>query len=413
MKRFLLIKNIGRLVTMTDAGTGELGVVENACCLVKQGIIECAGNVCGIPVIEDYLVQTVDAKGGVVMPGLIDAHTHLVHGGSRELEAAERSRGKSYEEIALTGGGILSTVRATRKAPFEELCQRSLKLAEDALSKGTTTIEVKSGYGLDTVTELKILEVVKWLEENHRLSFVPTFMGAHAIPAEFASKRSEYVDLIIGEMLPKVAEAGLAKFCDVFVEGIAFSADETKRILTAAKKLGMEPKLHADQFGGVPDGAVLAAEVNAVSAEHLEEISGKGIEAMKEKGVSAVLIPGSTFFLGQNKYAPARRMLDAGLNVALASDYNPGTSPSLDLFLMCTIAVSRMGMTMEEALKSVTVNAAKALKIEDGRGTIRNGGVADLIILDAPNEYYPIYRYGTSSVSHVIKNGRVCYSKEE
>lgn len=411
MKRYLLIKNIGRLVTMTEKGEGELGVISDAACLIKGGRIEWVGKAGEAPQLEDYQVQSIDAGGGVVMPGLIDCHTHLVHGGSREKEVAKRARGVSYEQIAADGGGILSTVHATRKASFNELCNAAFGRANEALEKGVTTIEVKSGYGLDTETELKMLRVIDWLDHNHPVSFIPTFLGAHTVPAEYRDKRERYVDIVINEMIPKVAEEGLAGFCDVFVEGIAFSVDEARWILEAGKKYGLVPKLHADQLTG-GGGAELAAEVGAASADHLEHASDKGIEALAGAGVVAVMLPGSTFYLGQDCFAPAKKLIDSGLEVAISTDYNPGSTPSLDLFLVATIAMSRMKMTIEECLKGITVNAAKALQIGDGRGTIRRDGIADLIVLDAPDEYFPVYRYGSSWVKYVIKNGRVAFEKK-
>lgn len=406
MKRYLQINNIGRLVTMTGGGEGELGVIKDACCLIRQGKIDCIGKRREMPPLEDYLVQTIDARGGVVLPGLIDCHTHLVHGGSRQIEVAERARGASYEDIARKGGGILSTVNATRGESFEGLCKSALARANEALERGTTTIEVKSGYGLDTETELKMLKVVEWLHQNHPASFVPTFLGAHAIPAEYGKKRHEFVKLITDDMLPKVAEGGLAQFCDVFVEGIAFTVDEARKIFEAGKRHGLAPRLHADQLTSC-GGAELAAGLHAASADHLEHVSYAGIKALAKAGVPAVMIPGSTFYLGQNDYAPARKLIDAGVPVAIASDYNPGTSPTLDLFLIATMAMSRMHLSIEECLKGITANAAKVLQIDDGRGALRKDGAADLIILDAPDEYYPVYRFGHSCITHVIKAGKV------
>lgn len=412
MKRYLLIKNIGRLVTMTGEGEGELGVFKDVSCLLTKGHIECFGKECELPQLEDYLVEELDAGGGVVMPGLIDCHTHLIHAGSRQGEAAERARGKTYSEIARAGGGILSTVRATRAASMYQLCDEGYRRADEALEKGVTTIEVKSGYGLNTDTEIRMLKAVKWFNENHALSFVPTFLGAHAIPEEYKDKREKYVDLIIDEMIPLVATDGLAKFCDVFVEEIAFTPGEARRIFEAGKAHGLVPKLHADQMTS-DGGAKLAAEVGAISADHLDYISDEGIDALAAAGVVPVVIPCATFYLGGRKYAPARKMIDKGLPVAVSTDYNPGTAPTLDLFLAATIAASYNGMTMEECLKGITINAAKALNITDGRGTIVKGGVADLVVLNAPDEYFPIYRFGASHVRHVIKEGKIKYSKSE
>lgn len=413
MKRYLMIKNIGRLVTMTSQGGGELGVIENACCLIRQGKIECVGNICDIPQLDDYLVQTIDAGGGVVMPGLIDCHTHLVHAGYRQNEMVERSKGTTYTAIAEKGGGIISTVESTRKAAFEELCSTALARANEAFNKGVTTIEVKSGYGLDPETEIKMLKVVEWLSQNHPADFVPTFLGAHAIPKEFKDNRGRYIDIIINEMLPKIKEEGLALFCDVFVDDIGFTPDEARKIIEASKRYGLKPKLHADQFKRSYSGAELAAELGCVSADHLDYVSDTGIAAMREKGVIPVILPSATFFTSHTEYAPAKNMIGAGLPVAVSTDYNPGTSPTLDLFLAATVSMCSNGLTADSALKGITINAAKALNIDDGRGTIKKDGPADIIILDAPDEYFPLYRFGSSHVKYVIKKGMIRYSRGE
>jgi len=263
---------------------------------------------------------------------------------------------------------------------------------------------------LDLETELKMLQVVHWLQKNHPITFLPTFLGAHTIPADYKDNREKFVDIIINEMIPEVAEENLALFCDVFVENIAFTIDEGRKVLEAGKHNGMQPKLHVDQLTS-SGGAELAAEVGAVSAGHLEYVSDEGVKALSGAGVTAVLIPGSTFYLGQDHYAPARKLIDAGVDVAISSDYNPGSSPSLDLPLVATMAMSQMDMTIEETLKGITVNAARALQLEDGSGVLRKDGAADLVILDAPDEYYPVYRYGSSSVKYVIKNGKIAYER--
>lgn len=410
MKRYLMIKNIGRLVTMNGEGEYGLGVIENAACLIKQGRIEWFGKAEDSPQVEEYLVSYLDAGGKAIMPGLVDCHTHIVHGGSRENEAAMRARGKSYEDIAKEGGGILSTVKATREAGFEDLCEKALKRADDALENGITTMEVKSGYGLDLETEIKILKVVEWLETNSPVSFVPTFLGAHVIPLEFKDKRDKYVDIIVNEMIPRVAEEGLARYCDVFVEKIGFTRDEAVKITEAGKKYGLSPKLHVDQLSNVC-GAELAADIKAVSADHLEYASDAGIRRLAESGTVAVLIPGSTFYLGGSNYARARKMIESGVTVAVSTDYNPGSTPCLDLFLMATIGVSYLHMTIEESLKAITVNAAKAIELTDGRGMIKKDGIADLLILDAVNEYFPVYSYAGKNVKTVIKDGKIAYER--
>lgn len=405
MKRYLLIKNIGELLTMTNEGEGALGTIRDAECLIKHGRIEWFGKAGDRPQLEEYLYESIDAKNGVVMPGLVDSHTHLVHGGSRELEVEMRSQGKSYEKIARSGGGIVSTVTATRDESLDTLLESAFKRADEAMRRGITTIEVKSGYGLDLEIELKMLEVIHKLNKSHPLTFISTFMGAHTIPKEYKDDRKKYVDLVVDEMIPKVAGLGLAEFCDVFVENIAFTYDEGERILDSALTHGLRLKVHADQLSN-SGGALLAAAKGAVSADHLEYTERKGVEAMVEKGVVAVFLPGSTFYIGGHKFANAREFIDAGAKFAIATDYNPGTTPSLDLFLMATICMTQMKMTIEEVLKAITLGGALALDLEQGQGMIKKDGVADLIILDANNFRYPIYRYGHSCVQFVIKNGR-------
>lgn len=352
-------------------------------------------------------IQKFDCEGGVLTPGLVDCHTHLVHAGSRQHEYKLRSEGKNYLEIAKAGGGILSTVQATRAAPLEQLYLEAAHRIGEAMIGGTTTIEIKSGYGLDVATELKMLEVIKKLQGEIPINIISTFLGAHTIPKEYQGRRKEYVDLVIREMLPAVAKLGGVDFCDIFVEEEAFSAEEARQMMGAAKKSGLKIKFHVDQLTA-GRGAELAAELGAISADHLEKISEEGIRALKNAGTVAVMLPGASLFLGV-KPAPARKLLDAGVPVAIATDYNPGTNPCLNLMLTATFGVGLLKMTAEEVWRAITINAAKALGMEKRVGSIAVGKLADLVLWDAPDEIYPLYRYSRDSVLHVFAKGqKVC-----
>lgn len=413
----MFIKNIGRLITMVPAKDreGSLGVIKNAFVEIEDGKIKRFG-FCDSTIALSH-DSTIDAKGGTIIPGLIDCHTHLVHAGDRSEEFALRSRGATYEEIARSGGGIISTVKATRAATEGELLKLATDRAKEALSYGITTVEIKSGYGLDLETELKMLRVVKSLGEKLKQEFVPTFL-AHMIPltpsplhlGERDRVRGNYIDLITGHMLPAVAKENLARFCDIFVENIAFTVKEAEEILKAAKKYGMRLKIHADQLTS-NGGAALAARLKVVSADHLENITKKDITAMAKNDVVAVLIPSSTFFMG-GKYAPATEMIKSGIDVAISTDYNPGTSPILNLWLAANMAVTQLKMPVEDVYKGITINAAKALSLNRTHGSIEPEKYADLVILDCKNEFEPIYRPDKSFIDRVIKNGEVIYEKK-
>ena len=411
----LIIKNIGRLVTMEEAKgrVGPLGVIEDAALFCEEGKISWLGKKSQLSnhIRGKKDLEELDAKGGVVTPGLIDCHTHLVHAGSRQQEFLWRSQGRAYWDIALEGGGIMSTVKATRAAKEDDLFEESKKRADEFLSRGVTTCEVKSGYGLDLPAELKMLNVIKRLNEHHPIRFLSTFLGAHVVPTGFKDRRADYINLVVEKMLPEVTKQGLADFCDVFVEERAFSSEEASTIANAAKQHGLQIRLHVDQFKDV-DGAILAAEFDALSADHLDYVSEKGILALKEAQVIAVVLPGATFFVGGKHYAPARKMINSGVRVAISTDYNPGTNPCLDLLLTGSIAATQMGMTLDEVWQGVTKHAAAALGIEKECGTITEGRIADLVVFDAPDEYYPLYRYGSNFVKTVIKEGRVRLGKK-
>ena len=349
--------------------------------------------------------ERVDCGGGVLTPGLVDSHTHAVFGRWRADEYALRAAGVPYMEIARRGGGINASVRDLRDRSEDELVALARDRLRPLLSLGTTTVEVKSGYGLTTEDELKMLRVVRRLDEEGPLDLVPTFLGGHEVPPEHRDRPETYVDLLVREMIPAVAEAGLARFCDVFMEPGVFDAAETRRILEAGLEHGLVPKLHADELEN-SGGAELAAALGAASADHLGAISDAGIAALAGSRTVATLLPGTLFFLGRTRYAPARRLLDAGVTVALATDFNPGSSPSPSLPLVFTIACSQMGMSPLEALVAGTAGGAWALRLEDGRGTLRAGAPADLVLWDAIDHREIPYRYGIRLARRVWKGGR-------
>ena len=409
----LIIKNASQLLTLIPWGPHDpLGIIQNGALAVSGEKIAWVGPSGELDekVVPKAEGRVIDAGGKVVMPGLIDPHTHLIFAGSREEEFSLRVRGASYMEIAARGGGIKSTVRHTRQASKEELLKLTLRRLDNIMALGTTTCEVKSGYGLDTETELKMLEVVKEANRLHPVDLIPTFLGAHDIPEEYKGRRKEYVRLIIDEMLPVVAEEGLAEFCDVFVEEGVFTPQDGEEIFEAAKRLGMRPRVHADEL--TPSGgAELAARVGAVSADHLLFITEMGMEALKEAGVVATLLPGTALFLSMGRYAPARAMIERGITVALASDFNPGSCMSHNLPLMMTLACTQMRMTPEEAIAACTINAARSLLRDDIIGSLGLGKQADIIMIDAPNYLHLIYYFGINQIERVIKKGRVVWER--
>lgn len=386
----------------------ELGIIENGSVLVKDGRIVFVG-----PDFKakEYLeqiheqVHVIDASGKIVTPGLIDPHTHLVFGGSREKELEMRLNGAKYIDILKAGGGILQTTVSTRQATEEELIKQSTKRLNRFLQYGVTTVEAKSGYGLNLKDEIKQLKVAKKLNEKHPVDVVSTFMGAHAVPVEYKGNEDEFVQLVIEEMIPVVAKKELAEFCDVFCEEGVFTVEQSERILQAAKAYGLKPKIHADEivsFGG----AELAAKVGAVSADHLLKASDQGIKQMAESGVIAVLLPGTAFFLMEEP-ARARKMIEAGVPVALSTDRNPGSSPTESLPFIMNLACLTMKMTPAEVLTACTINAAHAICKGDEIGSIEAGKKADLVLFDAPNYQTLQYNYAVNLVDTVLKDGKV------
>ena len=334
----------------------------------------------------------------------MDAHTHLVHGGSREKELSLKLKGISYLEILKQGGGILSTVECTRKATKEELKIKAGKSLDQMLLHGTTTVEAKSGYGLDFSTEVKCLEVARELDKEHPIDIISTYMGAHAIPPEYKGKTDEYMAFMLNKVMPYVAKHKLVEFMDVFCEEGVFLPHEAKILMRAGKKLGFKLKIHADEI--IPlQGAELAAELMAMSAEHLMAASEEGLIALKNSKVTAVLLPGTSFYLMLGKYANARKMIEMGIRVALATDYNPGSSPTESLQAIMTFACFGMKLTPMEIIKGMTLNAAYAVDRASEIGSIEVGKKGDLVILNAPNLDYVVYHYGINHVDTVIKNG--------
>jgi imidazolonepropionase len=353
-------------------------------------------------------VERLDAAGGTLVPGFVDPHTHLPWAGSREEEFSQRLSGATYMEIAAAGGGILSSVRATRSASTEELAANVRTRMNWMLSCGTTTAEAKSGYGLSKEDELKQLRAIRLASEQHDVDLVPTLLAAHEIPPEYRENRRGYVELICNEIVPAVADEGLARFSDVFCEEGVFTADESRQVLVAAREHGMLPRLHADEFVD-SGGAELAAELGALSADHLIAISDAGIEALAGSGVIATLLPGTSFFLMKHTYAPARKMVEAGVPIALATDCNPGSSFTESMPMVFVLAVFELGLTIEEALTAATLNSACSLGLGERIGSIEVGKHADLVLLDAPNLLHLAYHYGVNPVRTVVKRGRVVH----
>ena len=416
-KSTLLIKNIGQLITMRGPyprrgrAMSEIELIEDGSIIVSGGVITAVGKtdeISGkVEPAENCVV--ISAEDKVVTPGFIDCHTHPVFARTREMEFEMRLAGKSYMDIARAGGGIRSSVRHLREMGIEELYARSKKTVNTLMSYGTTTIEAKSGYGLSTEAEIKSLEVIKRLNENEAIDLIPTFLGAHEVPDEFQGRKSEYIDLIINEMIPAVAEKGLAEFCDIFCEEGVFTIGESRTILRAAEKAGMKLKLHAEELKSI-GGAELAVEIGAVSADHLTCISERGIEMMAESDTIAVLLPGTSFALGLEESAPARKMIEKGVAISLSTDCNPGSSMTESLPMIISLAALKMKMTAAESLSAVTVNAACAIDRGDCLGRLEEGLPADITIWDM-NDYRELpYHYGVNMVDSVIKNGKIVVS---
>jgi imidazolonepropionase len=405
----LFIRNIAQLVTVASAGErvkkgknmADIGVMSGAGVVVRGGVIEWVGPAGSEPDV-DRLPQ-FDASGLVVMPGFVDSHTHMVFAGDRASEFGRRAAGATYQEIAASGGGILNTVRQVRAASKKELKRAASRRLAAMLRHGTTVVEIKSGYGLDEASETKMLEAINELAQEEVITIVPTFIGAHAFPPEFSDRHDAYVDLIVGTMLPYIGRKKLARFCDVFCDYGYFSLEETERILREARRCGMELKIHADELASL-GGARLAAGIGAVSVDHLEHVPPADIDALAESGTVATVLPGVSFTLNHG-YAPARAMIDRGVAVAIASDFNPGSCMSFSIPLMMTIACTQMRMSPEEAISACTLNGAAALGLSDAYGSIEAGKRADMVVLDIPDYTHLAYHFGTNHVRHTIKSG--------
>jgi imidazolonepropionase len=387
----------------------ELAIVADGGLLIRDSLIQYVGASKSVESQADENCSVVDVGGRVILPGFIDAHTHPVFAGTRVDEFEERSRGATYQQIAARGGGIQSTVNKTRAASIDELFETGRRYADWFLRGGTTTVEAKSGYGLSVEDEIKILKTIRRLDEQTPLRYVPTFLGAHSIPTEYKSRRDDYVSLIIDEMLPRVAAEKLVEYCDVFCEENVFSTDESWKILSAARCHGLGLRMHADQLS-LSGGAKLAAELGTVTADHLEHTNTEGITALKSAGVQPVLLPGSVYALGSSHYPAAREMIDAGLAVVLATDFNPGSSPSPSMTMIHSLAVTHMKMSPAEAITASTINAAYSLSRGHQIGSLEQKKIADLAIYDCDDYRELSYFFGVEHTWQVYASGRLVCS---
>jgi len=415
----LLIHNARELVTVgggRSARLGEemedLGIIRGGSLIAEGGSIRFVGEASevGGRVPGDY--RFIDATGKVVMPGLVDPHTHLLFAGSREDEFELRLKGSTYLEIAEAGGGIVRSVTQFREAPSPELLRGLLGRMDRCLEWGVTTVEVKSGYGLNTSQEMRALEVIAEASAIHPIDIVPTFLGAHEFPPEFRSDHEGYVKLILSEMLPRVAESGLAEFCDVFCEKGVFTPEQSRAILARARELGLGVKIHAEEFTDL-GGAALAAELGAASADHLVNVSRDGVRALRDSGTVAVLLPGTSFFLGHEEFAPARELIEGGAAVALATDCNPGSCMTESLPFVMTLGCLKLGMTPAEVITAATLNAAQAVGRAETIGSLAPGKKADVVVLDMPSFKYLPYHFAAIHTEIVVKEGAVVLDRRK
>ncbi|PYL46896.1 MAG: imidazolonepropionase [Verrucomicrobia bacterium] len=408
----LAILHASQLVTLAGPARarygkelGGLGIIPDGGLLAANGRITHIGKTPEIEKLCQRDTEVVDARGCAVLPGFVDAHTHLVFAGNRLEDFESRARGETYEQIAKRGGGIQTTVQATRAASEEDLFALAKGRASWFLKNGTTTIEAKSGYGLTLKDELKILRVIRRVGTETPLETVPTFLGAHAFPAEFRENHGGYISLIIDKMLPAIGEEKLAEYCDIFCEQNYFDVDDSRRILTAAKQHGLKLRMHVDQLTN-SGGATLAADLAAITADHLEQTGADGISALAKAGVQPVLLPGSVYALGSKKYPKARQMIDAGLAVALATDFNPGSSPSASIPMMLSLAVTQMRMSPAEAITAATINAAASLGRIESIGSLEAGKLANFVIYNCDEYRELAYWFGVSLVRDVFVRGK-------
>ena len=393
----IILKNIGCLVTANADGVASF---KNTSILIENGKIAAIG--------ERQSENAIDCGGKMVTCGFVDSHTHPVFLDNRDEEYAMRLAGVTYEKIAEKGGGIVSSVEGVRNASEDELIDKVSQRMDRFIAGGTTTIEAKSGYGLDTESELKSLSVINKVHKSHAIDLIPTFMGGHAFPQEYSDDHDGYVNLICNEMIPAVAAQGIAVFNDVFCEEGYFTVAQSKRILETGKKYGLKPRLHADEF--VDSGAAeLAGEVGAISADHLMAVSADGINALVENNVIATLLPGTTFFLGKSTYAPARELINSGMTLSLATDFNPGSCHIQSMPFIMTLACMHLGMTVEESFQAATYHGAKALELEEKIGSIEVGKSADLIIWGISSLLDIPYYVSNHPIRYVMKNGKIVF----
>lgn len=388
----------------------QLAVSEDGALLMRAGAFAAVGARAEIEKLITADCEVVDAGGRVVLPGFVDAHTHPVFAGTRANEFEERAQGATYQEIAARGGGIQSTVNDTRAASLGQLVAAGKRYANWFLRSGTTTVEAKSGYGLSLEAELKILRAIKKLDAETALHYVPTFLGAHDVPREYRSRRADYISLLLDEMLPQVAREKLAEFCDVFCEETVFTAAESKEILSAARGHGLELRIHADQLA-LSGGAKLAAELGAVTADHLEHTDAGGIAALKSAGVQPVLLPGSVYALGSKQYPAAREMIAAGLAVVLATDFNPGSSPTPSMPMILSLASTHLKMTPAESITAATINAAYSLSRGARIGSLEVGKTADFVIHDCDDYRELAYFFGIEHPWRVYADGALAFAR--
>lgn len=410
----LIITNIGQLLPMENSGPvkgsamNDLTVIEEAALGIKDHKIAWIGTAAEAKEMERK--KTIDAQGRLVTPGLVESHTHLVFGGSREKEMALKQQGVDYLDILKQGGGILSTVRATKEASFDELLTKALFHLDRMAMYGITTVEAKSGYGLDRGTEMKQLKVVKEAAKKHPLDLVSTFLGAHAIPQEYKHDPDAFLDEM-SDMFDDIKEENLAEFVDIFTEANVFSVEQSRKFLQKAKDKGFDVKIHADEIEPL-GGTDLAVELGAVSGDHLAVATDEGIQKLAHSNTIGVILPGTIFYLGTGTYARAREMIDAGAAIAVSTDFNPGSSVTENLQLIMSLAALRLNMSPEEIWHAVTVNAAHAINRGDTAGSLAVGRQADVVVWDAPNYMYVPYHYGVNHVNTVIKNGSILYERK-
>jgi imidazolonepropionase len=417
MKGNMIIKNASQLVTCSGfkakcgRAMSDLHIIDDGTVVIEDGVITAVGKTSEVLAkFEETGTKTIDATGKAVLPGFVDSHTHFVFAGYRAEEFSWRLRGESYMEIMKRGGGIVSTVRATREASREDLIETGKKRLDSMLSFGVTTVEGKSGYGLDENTEIKQLEVMETLDSLHAVDIVRTFLGAHAVPDDFKGREDKFIDYMTDIVMPQVARRNLAEFCDIFCEKDVFSLEQSKRLLLKAKDLGFKLKIHADEISPL-GGAELAAELGAVSADHLLHASDKGVAEMADGGIVATLLPGTAFSL-REPYARGRYIIDQDCAVALATDLNPGSCFSESIPLIFILATLYMDITIEEAVTALTINGAAAVNRADRIGSIDVGKAGDVIVLEFPSYKYIPYHIGVSCVEKVIKNGNLVFDKK-